>query len=224
MVALAVLALLAIALGILALKAPASADQSNSATSYPTVQPVANHPMAVFVGGSFTAGAGSSSTSASWASLVAKARGWRFVNLASSANDIFSVTTKCPTGCPDYKAMVASVIAVNPRIVVIGAQLDESADQKVVATTAASALRALRLALPNAYIIAVGPTGVPGAETTKLQTLDSSFHAAATASGAIFVSLLTPTGLGPTQFAAGNLGPNDGGQALISRRVQQALS
>jgi len=223
--AIGVLAIAAIILGSFALARSNPSTPTDSQAAFRTVTPITKHPTAVFLGGTFTKGAGATTTSKSWPSLISRARGWKIVNIASQANDIFAPTGSCPaSGCIADSAIVAAVVSAAPRVVVIGAQVDPKSNPKTVAATVAATVHAIRLAIPSVYIVGVGPVATPGTDDTRVQALDSAFRSIAASNSAVYVSLLSPTGLDSSQFAADGSGPNDSGQAQIAQRIQASLS
>jgi hypothetical protein len=119
--------------------------------------------------------------------------------------------------------MVQEAAATNPgRVVVAGGQNDFSLDFAEVEPTIKKTYADLRAALPNATIIAVGPSAV-GNVTQKITDFDNAVQQAAAAIGAQYVSLINPDVLDESMTSAGNTQMNDAGQAAIAKRVIDSL-
>jgi lysophospholipase L1-like esterase len=189
----------------------------------------ASRPLAAFLGDSYTAGTGSSVPSKRWTSLVATAEGWREANDGAGGTGYTVTATEEGCGkpfCDNYAGRVKDVVAQSPSVVVVaGGQNDFANYQSDPAKVRANITKTfadLHEQLPNARIIAVGPS-TPVAVTPQVTGLDSAVHAAADSVGATYVSLLEPNVIDPAFVLADGGHVNDDGHAAIAARVEAAL-
>ncbi len=218
----------AIALALLALQPIGTEGTAAPKEAYATIAPVPRAPTAVFLGGSTTAGAGVSSRAARWSTALAAAKGWQEISLATKGGDIiFGVAPRTcgPSPCPSYQELVAKTVDLNPSVVVLAAERGgTNEDSPDVAATTSAAFAALRVGLPNATLIVVGPAALTGVQDKRAVDLDSAVRAAAARVGATYVSLLEPNVLDPSMVASDGVSVNEAGHAAIALRVKTALS
>ncbi len=147
------------------------------------------------------------------------------MNVATTGPTIFSTTKNCGTQCPDVPTFVAGAVKESPDIVVVGSQVDDKADLPSVEVALIAALKALRAALPEAYIVVVGPAQLPAVPTDRLLVLDRAVQIAASAANATYAGLLSPSPLASdATLTTDRSAPNDAGQAAIAVRIAKALS
>ncbi|TFC94232.1 MULTISPECIES: SGNH/GDSL hydrolase family protein [Cryobacterium] len=224
----AVLAVGALGLALLALQPVGPEGSGAPKTPYPTIAPAPRAPTAVFLGGPTTAGAGASGPATRWSTVLAAAKGWQEISLATQGGDIvFGVTPdNCgSSSCPSYQELVARTVELNPSVVVLAAEMGGKnvISPDAVATTNA-VFAALRVGLPDATLIVVGPAAPTGLDDARAVELDSAVRAAAARVGASFVSLLEPKVLDPSLVAGDGVSVNEAGHAAIAARVTTALS
>jgi lysophospholipase L1-like esterase len=178
---------------------------------------------AAFIGDSYTSGTGASEPQKRWTSLVSQKMGWIEHNFGRGGTGYRNTSLNGP----NYLGMLDEVAASYPDIVVVGGgqnDLDRGAVNNQVSRAVADTYEELRRRLPNARIIAVGPSY--GAITPSLIALDSDVQGAARAVGAEYISLIAPTPvLQPDMFIPPKLSHvNDSGHAAIADRITTTLS
>ncbi|MDT0211257.1 SGNH/GDSL hydrolase family protein [Curtobacterium sp. BRD11] len=230
----ALVAVMAVTLVVLAMQhVEASRPGSNAvaapAPTFSSTPKADKTPRAVFLGDSYTQGTGASSDATRWTALVAKQEGWREVNRGQGGTGY--VHTAGPEGCgldvcPAYTDRVAEIVELQPDVVVVaGGQNDFGAFGNNPSTITAAINKVygdLRQGLPNARIIAVGPSA-PGAITDAITGLDAAVQAAASANDATYVSLLDPNVITPDMVRSDKQHVIDTGHAAIAARVESAL-
>ena len=224
----AVLFVGAIGLALLALQPVGTEDAGAPKDPYPTITAVPRAPTAVFLGGASTSGAGVSGQATRWSTGLAADKGWQEVNLATKEGDIaFGVTpgTCGPSTCPSYQDLVAKTVGLNPSVVVVAAErAGTNVDLPEAVATINAALAALRVGVPDATLVVVGPAALNGMDDSRAAELDSEVRAAAARVGATYVSLLEPNVLDPSMVASDGVSVNEAGHAAIAVRVKTALS
>ena len=180
----------------------------------------------VFIGDSYSQGTGASDKSKRWTSIVSKALDWHEVNLARGGTGYLKESTSgCGRPkCLNYVAMVPEAVGTNPgRVVVAGGQNDFSLDIAEVGPMIEKTYADLRAALPNATIIAIGPSTI-GDITPKIIEYDAKVQAAAAAVGAQYISLIDPDPIDKSMAAPDGVHVNDDGHAAIAAAVQNELN
>ncbi|GAA3886988.1 hypothetical protein GCM10022381_31300 [Leifsonia kafniensis] len=212
----------------LALRPMTSPDASAQAGGWPTIAPDKVDPTAVFLGGSSAAGSGAGTAKTRWTTLLATAKGWTEANFAGQGNDsLFGTSdTSCGgKGCLKYQDLVAKTVALDPSFVVVAVGQSENAtDPAVIAATISASFTALRVGLPNATLIAVGPAATASHVTERIQAVDAATRTAATSAGATYISLLEPNVFDDSMVGADGITPNDAGHAAIATRIEAAFS
>ncbi len=188
-------------------------------------------PHAVFIGDSYTHGTGASSPELRWSTLVAKDRGWNEINLANGGTGYLTTAGLNGCGkasCPAYLDVVPQAVADRPDIVVVaGGQNDftaYAAQPEPVVAAIDRTYRTLRADLPDAEIIAVGPS-TAGAVNPTVRAMDEAVRAAAAAVDARYISLIDPEPvIQPDMVVADRAHVNDAGHAAIAGRVIAGLA
>jgi lysophospholipase L1-like esterase len=183
---------------------------------------------AVFLGDSYTEGWGATEPSNRWSALVADRAGWVEINQGQGGTG-FVTTAFGACGldeCPTYPDRVSDVVAAQPDIVVIaGGQNDLpvlSADPDEVRAAVVETYEGIRKGLPQARIIAVGPsTAQPG--NALIEELDGWVRAAAASVGADYVSLIDPVTIEPEMVVPDGVHVNDQGHRAIADRVLSGI-
>ena len=199
---------------------PASAAPTDTPTTAPTDPDVA-----VFLGDSYTQGWGASAPIVKWSTLVAYDAGWTEINQGQGGTGYVTMAGVASCGqasCPAYPDRVAGIVASAPDVVVIaGGQNDRWAlagDPELVQAAVDRTFSLLREGLPNARLIAVGPSTAEPA-TTMITDLDGWVRAAADRVGAEYVSLLDPVVIQPEMVVPDGVHVNDAGHRAIADRV-----
>ena len=151
--------------------------------------------------------------------------GWTEVNQGQGGTGYVTTAgfTSCGQDhCPAYPDRVADIAAAAPEVVVIaGGQNDRWAlatDPALVQAAVDRTFSLLREGLPNARLIAVGPSTAEPA-TALITDLDGWVRAAADRVGAEYVSLLDPVVIQSDMVAADRVHVNDAGHRAIADRV-----
>jgi len=128
----------------------------------------------------------------------------------------------CPTDfCPNILDLVPDAVGTGASVVVIAAGAhDAEVPVGQLRAQIDRVFTALRIGLPDAEIIAVGPAAVDpvAAETVALE---GTLKATATAADVTYVSLLSPSAITAGQLDDGAL--SDAGQTAIAARVADAI-
>jgi len=206
--------------------ASATPTASSVPTDAPTPTTTATEPdVAVFLGDSYTQGWGASEPIVKWTTLVAYDAGWTEVNEGQGGTGYVTTAGVASCGqadCPAYPDRVAGIVAAAPDVVVIaGGQNDRWAlatDPALVQAAVDRTFSLLREGLPNARLIAVGPSTAEPA-TTMITDLDGWVRAAADRVGAEYVSLLDPVVIQGAMVASDGVHVNDAGHRAIADRV-----
>jgi lysophospholipase L1-like esterase len=183
----------------------------------------------VFLGDSYTEGWGASDPSLRWSALVSDEADWVEVNRGQGGTG-FVTTAGAGTcrmdECPTYVDRVQAVVDVRPDIVVIaGGQNDIMAldsDPDSVRAAIVTTYEEIREGLPQARIIAVGPSmAQPGNEL--IEKMDGWVQAAAESVGADYVSLIDPVTIEPDMVSVDGVHVNDEGHRAIADRVLRGI-
>ncbi|TFC05538.1 SGNH/GDSL hydrolase family protein [Cryobacterium adonitolivorans] len=208
-----------------ALASGGGASRGLAVSTAPPAPTVSAIPVAVFVGDSYTQGLGASSPVTRWSTLVAEEAGWTEVNQGLGGTGYVTAASAIDCGqkqCPTYPDRVADVIASAPDVVVIaGGQNDRWAlgtDPQFVRAAVNETFRLIRAELPNARLIAVGPSTAEPA-TAMLTDLDGWVQAAAHRVDAEYVSLLDPVVIRAEMVVADGVHVDDAGHRAIADRV-----
>lgn len=202
-----------------------AAPTTSSAPGDSSTPKAAESDVAVFLGDSYTQGWGASNPTTKWSTLVAHDAGWTEVNEGQGGTGYVTMAGAASCGqdnCPTYPDRVADIVGAAPHIVVIaGGQNDRWAlatDPELVQAAVDRTFRLLRAGLPNARLIAVGPSTAEPA-TAMISDLDAWVQAAADRVDAEYVSLLDPVVIQSDMVAADGVHVNDAGHRAIADRV-----
>lgn len=194
----------------------------------PTAEP--GDTVAVFLGDSYTEGWGASTPEKRWSSLVAADAGWVELNQGQGGTGF--VTTAGVGGCgldycPTYLERVPDVIETGADVVLIaGGQNDQRAmiaDPGAVHDAVDGTYRRIREGLPQARLIAVGPSTAQ-AVGPVIEQIDSWVRAAATREGAEYLSLIDPVVITPDMVTVDGVHVNDLGHRAIADRVLETVA
>lgn len=187
--------------------------------------PAASMPVAAFVGDSYTAGVGATDDRARWTTVLSGDAGWAEVNLGRGGTGYVTSSGQAGCGreyCPTYLEMLPEVVEADPDIIVVsGGQNDFgawAADAPAVTASIQGTYQAMRDAMPDARIIAVGPS-TTGAVSQTVKDFDAAVQAAAVQVGADYVGLIDPDAIDAAMVAPDGGHVNDAGHAAIAARV-----
>ncbi|WP_104194127.1 SGNH/GDSL hydrolase family protein [Cryobacterium sp. M25] len=120
---------------------------------------------------------------------------------------------------------MAKTVGLNPSVVVVAAErAGTNVDLPEAVATINAALAALRVGLPDATLVVVGPAALIGMDDTRAVEFDREVRSAVARVGAAYVSLLEPNVLDPSMVASDGISVNEAGHAAIAARVKTALS
>jgi len=218
-----VLAVIAAVMAVAALRTPPAPPPMASAG---TVVADAEPPLAAFIGDSYAAGTGATSIKRRWTTLVAADQGWRELNLARQGTGYLATASVDECGqptCPNYEVMLRDAVRARAAVVVVsGGQDDGPRDPARVARAVQATYEAVRVGLPDAEIIAVGPSAIE--PSSRIRAVDDAVREAAADVDATYVSLLRPTVIKPAMVAEDEVNVNNAGHAAIARRVIEGSS
>lgn len=216
----ALLLIVAVITGVLAIRSQAQGrTATGSPAPLPTLAVEPPRPVAVFIGDAYSAGVGASEAANRWTSLVSAFHGWEEVNLAHGGAGYLAAGGGNDCGdlpCVNYQTTVADAVRLQPSIVVVaGGSNDQDASIGDVGAAVASTYQSLRIGLPSARIIAVGPTAPEF--SSDLRAIDAAVERSATAAGATYVSLGNPPIRTAAPLPDGAFVDDEGHRAIADR-------
>lgn len=202
--------------------APRAVDEPRAGA--PTGDPTAAHgcaadPTAVFMGDSFTAGAGVDTEAERWSTIVARQQGWDEINIAVSGSSYAMSNSVRPNTA--YVDRVDEAIDAAPDIVVVSTAANSAdADHRTAIDTTFTGLRE---ALPETPIVATSPFHRDDVSPERLDELGGEIRTAAEAHAVEYLDLGYPL-RGTTDTLADGLHPNAEGYAIIAGAFLAAYS
>ena len=161
--------------------------------------------------------------------MLSGSQNWQETNLGRGGTGYLTTATAAGCGldyCPNYLEMVPEVASAAPDIVVIsGGQNDFNTftiDSAAVTAAVNATYQATRSALPNARIIAVGPS-TPNTASASFMEFDRAVQDAAVSIGAAYISLLEPAVIEAEMVTEDGGHVDNSGHAAIAERVLSAL-
>ncbi|NYJ75518.1 SGNH/GDSL hydrolase family protein [Allobranchiibius huperziae] len=197
---------------------------TSSAAGGSTTGTTAARPTAVFIGDSYTTGAGGDGTK--WTTLLAQREGWREVNLGyrGTGYGMEFHAPDCPAaGCPDYLQVVSRAVAAHPAIVVVSGGRNDMTNQARAATNIPKIFQQLRQDLPKARIVAVSPFWDSGSYPAPLTALGAEVRSAVQQVGGQYVDVGSPLSGKAGLLSSGGVYPNADGYRAIAAAVAAAL-
>jgi len=182
-------------------------------------------PRAVFIGDSYTAGAGGDGTT--WTGIVAEKKGWTEVNLGRGAGYVASVTgekAKAACGqdtCPAYRELVDEAAAAKPDIIVVSGGRNDGAAS--VSNPAATLYLALHDKAPKARIIVVSPLWDDDPAPADLAGTKQGVRVAASRAGVEYLDIGQPLSGRADLVSADGTNPNAQGYQAIAQAVLAKL-
>jgi len=187
----------------------------------PTQTPM---PTAVFIGDSYTAGTGSTSTDHAFPTLVAAAEGWHLENLGRGGTGYLATSGKLGCGlayCPNYREMIAAAKKVDPTIVVVSGGRNDLG-KAGVAKQVTGFYTDLRAAFPKATILATSPLWDDDPAPALIGSLGGEVKTAVKAVGGTYLDIGEPLLGHADDVISDGVHPNDGGHALIAAAISKA--
>jgi len=180
-------------------------------------------PVAVFLGDSYTAGAGASEPAKSAPYLLAQHYDWRAVMLARSATGYISAVDPgqvwCGLAhCPSYTESIPDTAAASPDVVIVNGGRNELSISGTPAWIqgVSDFFTELHRAVPHAKIIATSPIWDDDPTPPEIATMGQVVRQAVTTVGGIYVDLGEPLLGRPDLVASDGVHPNDAGNAAIA--------
>lgn len=215
----------AVVLGVSLLNA-CTADQGTATSAAPptTTTPLpADAPVVAFYGDSYTLGAGASSESKRWSTIICAQRGWKEFN--PSVNGLGFVNNRAADGIDEP----ALIVAQHPDIVFVTMGLNDNFSYARAAPQIHRAiigdLAGLKKQLPDARFIVVEPFWYTDERPASLAVISGWVRSEAAAIGADYVPGASHwIEHHPEWMASDGLHPNDAGYAQIARKMDAALT
>jgi acyl-CoA thioesterase I len=178
----------------------------------------ATRPVVVAIGDSIMEGHGLSADQA-WVASIAKQDGWQLTNLASDGSGFLKVGKKGDT----FADQARVAIAMHPSVVVVsGSSNDLGEPNSALAAATTATLRALRLALPTARIIAVSAVWGATALPAQMTDINDQVQAAVAAVGGEYLNIGQPLSGHPELMQSDAVHPTAAGQLVLARAVAAA--
>ncbi|QOD43399.1 SGNH/GDSL hydrolase family protein [Clavibacter zhangzhiyongii] len=200
-----------------------SVPTGSSASAAPTTERLT----AVYLGDSYTAGAGSTKPSEMFATVVSAREQWTTVNLGRGGTGYGATAGKEACGldyCPTYREMIPEAVAADPDVVIVsGGRNDRDVDAALLEQVEAT-YADLRSALPDARIVATSPLWdddptVPA----DFDRLGDTIRAAAERAGGVYLDIGQPLLGHPELLSPDGVHPNDAGHRAIGESIDAAL-
>lgn len=196
---------------------PPPSPSPSSAAPTGTPRP-ALRPAVAFLGDDYTSGAGASTPSRRFTSLVSTALGWDERNFGVPRTGYAD-----SRGGRDYRSRVNAVVAAHPKMVIVsGGRNDVIDNVDTIATDARELFADLHARLPKAKLIAIAPLWGDSPPPSILAQIATSVRAAVRAAGGTYLAIQDPV-RGHRRWMHDLADPNDAGHAAIARVVQSAL-
>ena len=197
----------------------AMSDPSSSATPSPT-RSASKPVIAAAIGDSIAIGNGVPAEDA-WPLLVADHFGWTLSDFAESAAGF----TAPGLNTHIFDDQVSAVLRVQPDVVLIGAtRNDVFASTQGLKDAATAALKRLRVGLPHARIIGVGPLWGSDTPPAQIAVIDATVKQVVLDAGGSWVELGQPFTGHPELVLKDHVHPTVEGQKLIAKKIVDGIS
>lgn len=178
--------------------------------------------MAVFIGDEFSTSNSVELGGTSWTNEIASLNGWAEVNWSAAGMGYVHQPVKgscMGAGCGNILDQVPRIVAENPSVVIVAAgtndELETPAD---VSASIQTVFDALRIGLPSAKIVALGPASITPIPSPSVLAIDGFVRSASAKMGATYISLLSPNVITPSMISAdGNILDSTGQKAMATR-------
>lgn len=219
-VGLAALACVAVGLVVALVVRPGPVTANPPRPSVPTEAATLapERPVVVFIGDSYTAGAGASSAAATFTTLVGVAQGWQVENLGRGGTGYLATASTSGCGleyCPNYREMITATVELSPDIIVVSGGRNDG-DMTGSHDQVRAFYTELRAALPESKIVATSPLWDASEVPASLTALGGVVQESVTSIGGAYLDLKQP--LQGRTDAVGDDGvhPNDAGYRAIA--------
>lgn len=201
-------------------KAPGYTPPSDA--SAPTIP--APMPLAVFIGDSYTQGAGGNGVK--WPTLVGEARGWDVDNLGLGGTGYMKTSDVNGCGrtfCGAYSDVVDEIVGTPSYIFVAGGRNDLSLPLPDIAAAADALFGELRERYPQTKIFVISPWFDDDAPPTELGAAAAAIQAAALQNKVVYLDTGQPLQGRPDLISEDGVHPNADGYRALAAAVQTAL-
>lgn len=191
----------------------------------PPATPAAASPVALFIGDSYSAGAGASAPALRWTTLASGELGWVESNHALGGTGYVKTSGVEGCGldyCGTYGEVIDGIEGVAPNIVVISGGRNDGPVDDHQATVEAT-IRSAQSQWPAAQIIVSSPVWDDDAAPQWLAASIATVRAAASATGATFVDLGQPLAGRSDLLVEDGVHPNDAGYAALAATFTSAV-
>lgn len=215
--------LVPIALGLVPGRSDAASDVSQPERIPVLPEPEQQWPDVVFLGDSYTEGAGSSTATRDrrWTTLLSQSREWDEQNLAVPGTGYAAGAEESRS----FEFLVEEIAAASPQFVVLsGGRNDAWFEADVVGEAASRLFARLAVEVPEATVIVLSPwwddDGPPESFTAAAQAIRDEAEAA----GVRYVDTGQPLVGHPERVSRDGVHPNDEGHAVLADVVDAKLS
>ncbi|MCH1884294.1 SGNH/GDSL hydrolase family protein [Agrococcus sp. ARC_14] len=206
---------------------PRTPERPAADETTPAAEPPATRPVAVFIGDSYTVGAGTTLSGTGFPVILGTLRDWEIVNLGVSGTGYAKShdASWCETGgCPDYAGVIPDAVSYDPEVVVVsGGRNDLARSTAELEPAVTEFYTQLREALPDARIIVTSPIWDDPPPPRALLELSDIVEREADRIGAEYLDLGDPLEGRPDLIASDGLHPNEDGLQLIAERIDELL-
>jgi lysophospholipase L1-like esterase len=202
--------------------APA-APSAASYTPRPMMTVAPEPPVALFIGDSFTAGAGASAPKKRWTTLAARGLGWIEYNRGLGGTGYVATSGVKGCGlefCANYAGAIAGASNIVPNLVVISGGRNDAA--RLAEADVEATIRDAQQAFPAARIVVTNPIWSATAAPPYAGASVAAVHDAAEATGATYVDLGDPLGGHAEMIGPDGVHPGDSGHAAIANAFVSA--
>ncbi|PZE34025.1 hypothetical protein DEJ21_14340 [Curtobacterium sp. MCSS17_006] len=177
-------------------------------------------PSVVWLGDSYTAGAGASSPEKAYPALVSAEKNWRSTVVGCGGSGYVNNGT-----CHEnYAVRVADVIKAAPDVVIVsGGRNDVDFPATQVAENANTVLSKLQKQLPDAKVYVTSPVWDDDAAPRNFAELQSAVRASAEEHGATYLEIGEPLAGHADEVIADGVHPNDKGYRSLADAITKAL-
>lgn len=201
-----------------------SVDAAHGAEGHGTGQ--GDDPVAVFIGDSYTYGAGRSSEAASFPHVLSGMRDWQVVSLARGGTGYATSATFNGCGaryCPTYREVIPEAVAAAPDLVIVSGGRNDLGTPGLERGVERF-FDELRAALPSATIYVTSPLWGAEAAPASLERLSMWVEREAAEHDAVYLDLGDLYRGRPDLIQRDGVHPNDAGLALLAEAIDAAIA
>jgi acyl-CoA thioesterase I len=186
----------------------------------------------LFLGDSYSAGAGASTRAMRWTTLVAKSQHWLEDNRAFGGTGYVTALSGAEAqrgcgqpSCPSYEQAIPRGSSAKPVLIVVsGGRNDLSSLGPDYAAAVARFFADLHAAFPDAGIAATSPRWDDGPAPATLADAGQAVLEGVESVGGSYLDIGQPLAGHPDLVASDGVHPNDAGHAAIAQAVEAAMT